>query len=150
MSMKAHLLLQDSFIDPDFVYPYQFKPRLEVDCSEGDCCKQSHASECDINVLMSRYETTGVLEHRIDAPPQYGDFSDVPDYAIALQIVIDGQKSFASMEAIVRDRFGNDPARFMDFVENPSNIDEGVRLGIFKAPPVPEVAPAPIVPPVPV
>jgi len=40
--------------------------------------KQSHTDECNINLIMKRFERTGVLEHVTTYAPQWGDFSDTP------------------------------------------------------------------------
>ena len=105
-----------------------------IDCSvEPSVTKQSFAAECDINTIMSRYERTGVIDFVNAREGRYGDASAI-DYQKALNIVIEADEMFADMPASLRSRFDNDPVKFLDFVDDPANLDEGIKLGLFKAP----------------
>ena len=63
---------------------------------------------------------------------RYGDFSAVPDYQQALAIVRHADEQFANLDVTVRNRFDNDPVKFLAFVEDPKNIDEVERMGLLK------------------
>jgi len=94
------------------------------------------APECDINTIMKKYEKTGVLEHRNTFEGQYGDFTDAPeDYHASMNAVIEADEMFQTLPAAMRRRFHNDPGAFIDFVGNPENQDELIKLGLAKAPP---------------
>jgi len=96
---------------------------------------QSMAPECDINKIMLRWQKTGVLEHRNTFEGQYGDFINVPqDYHSAMNQVIEAEEMFSSLPAKLRKRFGNDPGAYLDFVADPENSDELVKMGLAKAP----------------
>lgn len=117
---------------------YRPHKRAAIVCSGGRT-RQEFAEECDINVIMRRYQTHGLL------PPngrqmQYGDFVDMPDFLDAMNTVARANEAFAALPAHVRKRFSNDPAEFCDFVSDPENIDEVRKLGLAKAP---EKGPAP-------
>lgn len=96
--------------------------------------KQSFKDECDINKIMKRFKKTvgtdylnrfqGYLDGR------YGDFSEVADYRSALHQVRQAEEVFMALPAKVRGRFSNDPAQFLDFVQNPNNAEELVSLGL--------------------
>ena len=64
----------------------------------------------------------------------YGDFTNVIDYETALQRVITAQESFDSLPAKLRDRFQNDPANLIEFLNDESNRDEAVKLGLINPP----------------
>ena len=64
----------------------------------------------------------------------YGDFTDVVDYETVLQRVITAQESFDSLPAKVRDRFKNDPANLIEFLNDESNRDEAIKLGLINPP----------------
>ncbi|WNK12848.1 MAG: internal scaffolding protein [Microvirus sp.] len=99
--------------------------------------RQEFADECDINTLMATYEKTGVLNHYNSNTPQYLDVSGVPDLAQAIQIVADAQTAFMTLNAETRKQFDNDPVKFVNFAENPENLD---KLREWKlAPPKPEL-----------
>lgn len=101
--------------------------------------RQEFADECDINNLMAQYERTGVLNHYNAAQPRYLDVSSVPDLALALQIVDEAKAAFMTLPASVRRDFDNDPVKFVNFAEDPNNID---KLREWKlAEPLPEPTP---------
>jgi len=114
---------------------------------EDTFVKQYFKDECDINNILNRFEKTGILPDLIKQNPQYGDFSELPDYQQAIELVQKAQEQFTSLSAKIRDRFENDPAKFLEFATDPKNIDEMVTLGLATKiePDVPEepVDPAP-------
>lgn len=95
--------------------------------------KQSFRQESDINVIMSRFEKTGLLTHVNQYNGQYGDFTGLPEYQEAMNKVVSANEMFASLPAKIRDRFANDPAKFLSFVGDPANAAEAKALGLFKA-----------------
>lgn len=102
--------------------------------------RQSDAEDCDINVMMAKYQATGVEPRVNPRSPQWGDFSTVVGFQEAMNIVRQSEEDFALLPAEVRDRFGNDPAGLLRFLENEDNRSEAERLGIV-VPPVPEPPP---------
>ena len=93
---------------------------------------QSDAADLDINNIMARYLKTGVAPLS-RAAPFYGDATALPDFMQAQQILIDAQLAFESLPARVRDRFHNDPARFLEFMGDESNQEEALALGLLEA-----------------
>ena len=90
--------------------------------------KQSFTDDCDINKILERFSRTGQLPE--SKPKQYGDFTNVPDYVTAFNIVSKAQEQFYGLDAKVRAKFDNDPESFLEFATKPSNIDEMVKLGL--------------------
>lgn len=107
--------------------------RVGLDASHDGKTRQEFAEECDINVLMARYEATGVLTHYSQREPQYFDATDVPDLANALAIVAHAQDAFMTLPASVRREFDHDPVQFVKFAENPDNLGKMREWGL--APP---------------
>lgn len=95
--------------------------------------QQNMKNDCDINLILKKYKTTGFLPDLIKQNPQYGDFSNVGDYQTALNTVMLAQTQFENLSAHVRERFANDPALFLAFCNNPQNADEMVKLGLATA-----------------
>jgi len=95
--------------------------------------QQSMMADCDINNIMKKFEQTGILPDMIKSNPQYGDFSDVMSYQEAMSLVVHANDQFASLSAKVRDRFNNDPKRFLAFCEDSNNREEMKILGLLKA-----------------
>lgn len=115
-------------------------------CEDESRTIQSAAEECDINTIVRRFGLTGQLPENLNMP-QSGDFQNVPDFHGAMQIVRQAEEEFARVPAHIRARFVNDPQRLMSFLEDESNRDEAVKLGLVKPPePIPlSVPPAPTV-----
>lgn len=92
--------------------------------------KQSFAEEVDINTIVRRFGLTGQLPENVRAPT-YADFEEVVDYQTALNAVLAAQSAFMELPANVRERFGNDPQKFVEFTSDDNNKDEARRLGLL-------------------
>lgn len=114
---------------------------FDLDCSDlPSLTRQEFAEECDINVLMSKYEASGILpSHMNKGIPQYIDVSEVPDLAQAFHAIETATNAFMALPASVRREFDNDPVKFVDFAQDSRNIDRMRELGL--APPAPPPAP---------
>lgn len=102
----------------------------DPDADDFNLVEHSMQQECDVNYIMSLYQKTGELHHVMEGAAQFGDFSDVLDYQEAQNRIIDAQNLFMELPSKVRDRFNNDPAQFLEFATDPSNIDEMRKLGL--------------------
>ncbi len=101
--------------------------------------KQSFKNECDVNQIVRRYIDTGGLSAQNlqnYATGEYGDFSDIPDYRTALDQVRRAGEAFSTLPAVVRERFKNNVAGFLDFCHDPENLDELRRMGLARPAPV--------------
>lgn len=132
---------------------HQFDPpRDEYECQQTDIhndlptmTKASFAKDADINVLMKRFGVTdGAIPPAVADPKYYGDFSDVPDFRTALDNIRNAQERFELLPADIRNRFANDPVNLFEFVSNPDNTEESVKLGLLKKRQPPE--PPPVTP----
>ena len=92
---------------------------------------QSEANACDINLIVERARR-GIMPITNPAIPQFGDFSDVPDYQTAFERVQAAQAAFDSLPAAVRRRFDNDPALLLNFLNDERNKAEAVELGLLE------------------
>lgn len=111
-------------------------PRLPFYCTGPSRTKQANSAECDINNIMTRFEKTGIIDHVNRFPGGYGDYTGAPsDYHEAMDQVVSAQAMFLTLPARVRARFGNDPGAFLDFVADPANEAELVKMGLAKAAP---------------
>lgn len=120
--------------------------------------KQAHKDECDINNILKQYKLTGIVRH-ISAKAAQGTYQDLPDpvdFQDALNMVMEAERAFDSLPAVIRNRFHNDPAEFLAFTSDPANADELVELGLAQpragAPdsePTPPPSPSPAPPPSP-
>lgn len=105
----------------------QFEPTLT---------QQHQAKETDINYIVQQFGITGMLP-TVSRPPTYGDFTGVFDYQSAMDLIIQADRSFQELPAEARAHFGNNPANFLNFMENnPSpELLAGLGLGTIIPPP---------------
>lgn len=102
---------------------------------------QSFKNDADINCIIARFENTGVLVDPtvpVSRTPQFGDYSDMPTYQEAQNVIVAANNAFNDLSAKIRERFGNDPAAYFDFVqslkEGSDDYAEAIRLGIIDRP----------------
>lgn len=140
------------------VYQGWFLPHAPVDWSgeildlrtgelvkEPSMTKQSFKEECDINNIIKQYSVTGIWNH-INERFQQGTFTDLPDpldFQQSLEIAKQAGEAFASLPSSVRARFENDPGQFLEFMANPANQEEAIRLGLATDTRPPPKAPEP-------
>ncbi|AXH78129.1 MAG: internal scaffolding protein [Microviridae sp.] len=117
-----------------------------LDCSNDQGrTVQSAKDECDLNAIMKKYIKTGELPPGIGIG-RFGDFSDVTDYLEAQNTLIQARQQFDSLPSGVRERFRNDPAALLAFVNDRKNLDEARTLGLLKDEPVKGAGALPVEP----
>lgn len=102
--------------------------------------QQHFKDDCDINILVERFTRTGQLQQRNPEDYSFGDFSAV-DYQSALDIIMLADEQFGTLPATVRERFSNNPAQLLHFLEQESNREEALRLGLIAPESVGTVSP---------
>lgn len=112
-------------------------------CEDPSLAVQSQKEESDINEIVRRFGLTGKLPENVRVP-EYGDFVVVDDYQSALNVVRQAGEAFMQMPAEVRARFDNDAGKFVDFCNNPKNLEEARALGIANPAPVVETSAVPV------
>lgn len=105
-----------------------------LDCGDERITEQEHKDECDINNILRKYQTTGLIEHVARYNGDYTDCIGVGDYLEAQTRIIEANEMFAGLPATVRDRFSNDTSKFLEFVQNDANRDEMIKLGLIEQP----------------
>lgn len=105
--------------------------------NEPSLTQQSDAAESDINIIMKQYGQSGMFP-QVTTAPSYGDFSGVTDYRSALELVQRADQAFQEVPASTRKLFNNDPASYLEFVQNPENKDKIKELGLANAEKIPE------------
>lgn len=93
---------------------------------------QSAKDETDINLIVRRFGLTGQLPSGSPRLPTYGDFAEVDDFQSAMNAVRVAEESFLELPSTIRSRFGNNPQAFLEFVANPENVPEIVKMGLAK------------------
>lgn len=99
---------------------------LNCDPAEG-MTQQHFKDECDINFLLKNYNDIPV------PPPVYADCSQYSDLQSAIDMVRAAADDFAAVPSEIRARFGNSPAAFFDFCNNPDNKELLISLGLAES-----------------
>lgn len=110
--------------------------------------QQHFAKSANINNIMKKYRTSGLLTDPSIIPtrkPMFGDFSNVGSFMEAQNLIIEVNNYFNSLPADVRMKFNNNIRELEAFIADPANAKEAQELGLFgkaeKAPVVPTEIP---------
>lgn len=122
--------------------------RVTIDCAaaveagtEEVRTEQSHKAEVDINTIIKRHAgREDLIASTQHIQGLVFDENPSNDFQEMMNMMIRGKEAFASMPSEVRNHFGNDAAKFMDFVRDPSNEQQMIDWGL-QNPPEPPPAP---------
>lgn len=114
---------------------------MQTDTPGVSRTKQSFKDESDINHIMARYLKTGIIDFTAKNAPQYGDCTGI-EFEAGMQLIARAQTMFEELPSAIRARFENEPAQFLEFVQNPKNAKEARELGLLP-PETPEATPLP-------
>ena len=115
-------------------------PSIGKDDFGPSMTRQEFADESDINNILNQYATHGVVPETRDGA-LFADFTDpaYTDFQRAQNMVVEANYLFEALPAKVRERFNNDPASLILFVQDDANRKEAELLGLLKPPePTPE------------
>lgn len=90
--------------------------------------RQSELESTDINKIVARYERAGLPLPTGES--RFLDVSDMPDFRTALEQVQRASEYFMTLPAKSRAIFDNDPAIFLDRVNDPGALEQMVEAGI--------------------
>lgn len=91
--------------------------------------RQSEADATDINKIVARFEKAGLPLPTGEG--RFFDVSEVPDYRSAVEQVARAREYFDSLSATSRALFDNDPALFLDRVNDPTQLALLVEAGVI-------------------
>ncbi|AZL82866.1 internal scaffolding protein [Apis mellifera associated microvirus 23] len=93
--------------------------------------QQQFKDEVNVNNIMKRYQRTREITHLNNRRGVYADISNAQGYFESLNVIRKANEAFDQLPSPIRARFSNDPAALLEFIHNPDNYDEAVKLGIF-------------------
>jgi phage internal scaffolding protein len=112
---------------------YTVSERVVTENKGPTLTKQEFKKDTDLNVIMRKFQVTGALDHVTMHSGNYGDASPL-DYHQAKTIIANANSMFEDLPSNIRNRFDNQPEKFLEFVQTESNYDEAKELGIQLAP----------------
>lgn len=110
--------------------------RPVVNTGEDSLVQQQFKDEVDINTIIRRFGLGGAPAY---AQGVYGDFTGITDYWSAREAVAKAEAGFLALPAEARDKFDNDPGRFLEYAEGVTEDEMIEYLGLRKLPVTPEV-----------
>ncbi len=95
--------------------------------------QQHHKKNADINHIVSKFMKSGTIDpDNINTrTPQYFDSYD-SDFRQNMEMVATAKEGFDSLDADIRAFFNNDIRELMDFVINPDNKAECIKMGLIE------------------
>lgn len=107
--------------------------QIEFD-AESNRTHGEFRQECNINNIMKKYQRSGFVDHVAKHGPRYGEFPAM-DFREALEFLQESQEMFDELPSEVRREFDNDPAAFLEYVQDPANMERLGEWGFLDEPP---------------
>ena len=117
-----------------FKTPYGDRTRSGFETTGDSLTQQSHAAAADVRNIIKQYDRTGLIANVNKGIAQYGDYSEINEYAEALNMVREANESFAEIPSHIREQFGNNAGVFFEFATDPKNKEEMIKMGLAQAP----------------
>lgn len=103
------------------------------------------AERVSITSIVQRARRNGGIVGSVPVRNGYfDDISSAPTYMEAMNMVSRAQSMFEALPSKLRDRFGNDPKALLEFLDDPANKEEAIKLGLLAKPKDPEPPPPPM------
>lgn len=102
------------------------------------------AKDLDINEIARRFGLSDFskLPNAKAASYYTLDFTEAPDFRTALDRIREARNRFDQLPAEIKNRFSNEPGILWDWIRDPRNADEAVKIGLLaKLEAEPEVKP---------
>lgn len=109
----------------------QSRRSVSLDCGDVEVTKQYYKDECDIHKILSQFQKTGIINHISQNQPRYLDLPESIDYQTSLDIVREAGEAFMTLSSGVRERYGNDPYRFLSALADPAQREYLESVGVF-------------------
>lgn len=105
--------------------------KRDIDGNPMYFTEQHHKKECDVNHIIMKYDKSGLITHVQTIEARYGDVTGV-DFRKAQDLYLNAQAMFEALPAEIRKRFKNDAGEYLEFMDDESNRDEAIKLGLIR------------------
>lgn len=106
-------------------------------CLDPSLTQQHFTDDANINVIAARFGITDIPLHALD-PNLFRDTTNDPELRDVLDAQHTAREYFMALPAKMRRRFHDSPQELWDYVNDPENHEEAIRLGILAKAPTPE------------
>lgn len=93
---------------------------------------QQYKDDCDVNTIIERAKRSGQVSHLAKLQGQFADVSEIDDLHSGMIKLQHAQEAFAKLPLAVKRRFGYDMRSLLEFMDDPSNLEEAAKLGLVK------------------
>ena len=95
---------------------------------------QQYKDDCDVNEIIRRYKKDGIVPHVKNINAQFADVSDIPSLMEGIERIDAAKEEWLKVPASIRKKHGNSVVNFYNWLADPANQDEAVKLGLKKKP----------------
>ena len=117
-----------------FKTAYGDRTRVGFETVGESLTQQSHAAAADVRNIIKQYDRTGLIANVNKGIAQYGDYSEINEYSVALNMVRQADENFQQLPSEIRHQFDNNAGVFFEFATDPKNKEEMIKMGLAKAP----------------
>lgn len=103
-------------------------------CLDKSRANQHQKDETDINQIVRRMTADQVFNRFVFDENQDNiiDVSEISDYHESMNKITQAQQQFDRLPVQIRKKFHHDPAYFVSYCSDPSNLEEMKKLGLAK------------------
>lgn len=112
-----------------------------LECKDPSLTVQSFAKDADLNVIAKRFGITDPAQLGSPDPAHFRDTTNDPELRDILELKRQVHDSYLSLSPKLRKRFRS-PAEILEFLEDPDNAQEAVRLGLLTTAPAADAGPS--------
>ena len=119
-------------------YPHIRKPleRTAVKQEGGgeSQVQQNMKDEQDVNGIMDKWRRSGdpTIFHKTNGA--FIDATEAVDYQTALNTIKDAEAAFSDLPSSLRKELDNSPAKFLEFMHDPANMEKMLEYGLVENP----------------
>lgn len=118
------------------INPLRLRRRVQKIFTKPSKTQQSAKNETDINLIMAKYQKTGLVTHVSSLQKTFADVSHSYSYHDIKNAQIAADQAFLALPSSIRARFANDPGNLLNFLQDSNNRDEAIRLGLISKKPI--------------
>ncbi|QCS36615.1 minor capsid protein [Capybara microvirus Cap3_SP_535] len=108
-------------------------PSVGIKFLDESLAQQQFKDHVDINNIVRQYNDSGSFNplNITTRPPVYADCTKIPSYLEMNNIMVRACQDFENLPSNVRKYFQDNPYSFMDFCNDPANLEKGIELGLW-------------------
>lgn len=121
----------------------KFSPKIqvEVEFTEESRVQEHFQNSTNVNHIMARYQKTGDASILNRVRTEYGTFDQFQDLSQYTSKLARAEEAFSALPQSIQKQFDWQPSKMLEFIDDPRNFDEAVKIGLFKPKEVPKPDP---------